>query len=305
MKRPAFCLLIAAVASLAIATEIQGSARPDLLVTTDWLGSHLARHDQIVLHVGSSSRIYDTGHIPGALYVDLSSFVVDRNGIPNELPPVETLQKTFQALGIGNHAHLVLYGDNPLYATRLFFTLDYLGHGMRASLLDGGLEKWKGEERPVTTGVPRVSPATFTPYPQPDVLVRLPELKTILRYSGSDVANAVSLIDARPAAQFSGVEAGTGISRPGHIPQSVNICWKENLITVDGYQLLRPAEQLRELYTASGTISSCVTIAYCRTGMEATMTYFVLKYLGHDVALYDGSYYEWSGTGETSIEKSS
>jgi thiosulfate/3-mercaptopyruvate sulfurtransferase len=304
MKRPAHWLLVAAVASLAIALQVQGSVRTELLVTTDWLGSHLNHRDQIVLHVGSSPQTYDSGHIPGAVYVGLASFVTDRNGIPHELPPIETLQKTFEGLGIGNHAHLIIYGDDPLYATRLFFTLDYLGHGMRASLLDGGLEKWKSEERQTSTGIPHIAAAAFTPYPQPDVLVRFPELKTILRYSGIDPAGAVSLIDARPAEQFTGKEPGAGISRPGHIPQAVNICWRDNLVAVQGYQVLRTPEQLNQLYSVPGAASSCIAIAYCRTGMEATMTYFVLKYIGRDVALYDGSYYEWTGFPEAAIEGS-
>ena len=58
-------------------------------------------------------------------------------------------------MGIGDKSRVVIYGDmSGLFAARAYFALDYLGHGNRAALLDGGLEKWKAEHREVSTDVP-------------------------------------------------------------------------------------------------------------------------------------------------------
>ena len=54
-----------------------------------------------------------------------------------------------EAVGVSTSSRIVIYGD-PLAAARLFFTLDYLGGGDRAALLDGGLPGWKAEGLPLS-----------------------------------------------------------------------------------------------------------------------------------------------------------
>jgi thiosulfate/3-mercaptopyruvate sulfurtransferase len=124
----------------------------DMLVQTSWLAAHLADKNLVILHVGTDRNSYDAAHIPGARFLALSEIAVSRNGIPNELPPVNDLKATFERLGVGDHSRVVLYGDMlGLFATRAYFTLDYLGHGSSAALLDGGLEKWSREFGAVRT----------------------------------------------------------------------------------------------------------------------------------------------------------
>lgn len=83
----------------------------------------------------------------------------------------------------------------------------------------------------------------------------------------------------------------------GHIPGAVNVPMGANL-KADG--TLRPVGELRALYERAGVTKDCVNVAYCRTGMLSSVTYFVLAYLGYDAALYDGSFVEWSNAGEIS-----
>jgi thiosulfate/3-mercaptopyruvate sulfurtransferase len=66
-------------------------------------------------------------------------------------------------------------------------------------------------------------------------------------------------------------------------------------------KFLGPAE-LRRIYGAAGVEQRrTTTIVYCRSGMEASMTYFVLRYLGCDVSLYDGSFVEWTRGDDTPV----
>ena len=121
--------------------------RSEMLVSTDWLAKHINDRDVFVIHVAADRKHYDDGHLPGARFLSPKEILTTRNGVANELPPVADLQKAFEQLGVGDTGRIVIYGENSgLLAARVYITLDYLGHGDRAALLDGGVEKWKAEK---------------------------------------------------------------------------------------------------------------------------------------------------------------
>ena len=131
------------------------AARKDMLVSTDWLAQHVNDANVVVLHVSANRTAYDAGHIPGARFVGLPEIAITRNGVPNELPDVPVLKKVFEGVGVSDNSRVILYGDaSVLPATRAYFTLDYLGHGDQAALLDGGLDKWRAEGRMLSKDAP-------------------------------------------------------------------------------------------------------------------------------------------------------
>jgi thiosulfate/3-mercaptopyruvate sulfurtransferase len=265
-----------------------------LLVPTDWLASRLNDPAVVVLQVGRDEAEYRAGHIPGARFVPLGSIVVERDGILNELPETDALQGVFAEAGVSDASHVVLYGDlGGLAAARAFFTLDYLGH-MRVSLLDGGLERWKAEQRQLSTEAPAVQRGTFSPLPRADRVVSAGWVRQHL-----DDPTLV-LIDARPPAQFTGEDA-TGL-RPGHIPGARNIFWRSALLSDDDPRL-KDLPELRAMFAAAGAAPGRTVVAYCRTGVQASHTYFVARYLGYDVVLYDGSFIDWSRRSELPVER--
>src|SRR5258708_36634103 len=81
--------------------------RPEMLVTTAWLAEHLHDPDLVVLCIDSTPELYAKGHIPGARQIKLSEIAVTRDGIPNELPPVEQLQRVFAAARVSKNARVV------------------------------------------------------------------------------------------------------------------------------------------------------------------------------------------------------
>ena len=130
-----------------------------MLVSTSWLQEHLADVDLVTLYVGRDRSAYDAGHIPGARFVALDDLVEQHGDSLNDLPPVAKLQAVFENAGIGNDARIVLYGDGGgLLAARAYFTLDYLGHADRAALLDGGIEKWRAEGKPLERQMRSIPP---------------------------------------------------------------------------------------------------------------------------------------------------
>src|SRR5690606_30630000 len=170
---------IAWLAACAAADREEGDTRAEgaapraesaLLVSTAWLAEHLADPGVVVLHDGSDRADYERAHMPAARVLPLDAIVVERDGNINELPPVERLDSVFESLGVSDDAHVVVYGP-PLAAARAFFTLDYLGHGDRTALLDGGLEAWTAENRPLSTETPVAAPGNFTPRPRPELVV--------------------------------------------------------------------------------------------------------------------------------------
>lgn len=282
--------------SLALLGQQRSVAVPPLrggmIVTTDWLADHGRDPKLVVVHVGGDRTSYDEGHIPGARFVALGEIAVTRNGIPNELPTVGVLKNVFERLGVGDQSRVILYGDlHGLLAARAYWTLDYLGHGNNAALLDGGLEKWRAEQRPVTKNVPPVTPAGFTAKVNAHVMAELADVQRIsdeLIRGGSDSV----LVDARPAEQFTGEQVGNGVKRGGHIPGAVSIPWTENIESTDDPEL-KPPPELRKRWKAAGATPGKHVVVYCQTGIQAAYTYFALRFLGYDVALYDGSFMEW------------
>ena len=195
--------ILGAILILALGVTAAAAQRPvhtEMLVSTEWLANYLNDPNLVVLHVALNPDDYKAGHIPGARFVAMADLVVTRAGVPNELPPVDELKSLFESLGVGDKTRVVLYGDMlGLHAARAWFTLDYLGHGKRAALLNGGLEKWRAEGRPVSTEpAPAPAKVTFTPHVRPWALIE----HAMLGWDASSVSSGLALIDARPPEQF-------------------------------------------------------------------------------------------------------
>ncbi|HEX6098717.1 MAG TPA: sulfurtransferase [Thermoanaerobaculia bacterium] len=288
MRRYAALALILLLALPLCAQRVQ----EQMLVSPDWLQRRLGM--VTLLHVGDAAS-YEARHIPGAVLLDSSSLLVEHDGIPNEMPPIDVLERTFRDAGAGATGTIVVYGTDPLLAARAWFTLDYLGQGSRTSLLNGGLAGWMAAGYAVSAAPARPRPGTFVAHAAPQLVARLGTMRELIRLRNQLGPNLV-LIDARSAAQFCGEEAGPDVARAGHIPGATNVPYEANL---DAGGALRPVADLRTLYLRAGVTRNSSNIVYCRTGVQASLTYFVLRYLGYDVTLYDGSFVEWSNAGET------
>ena len=273
---------LAILLSFLVSIGIYASENRDLLVSTAWLQQHLLDRSLVVLEIGDPGT-YESAHIPRARFVALSDLVVDREDTANELPSSADIERAFRSAGVGDRARIILYSRDPIAATRAFFTLDYAGHGDRTAILDGGFAKWAAEGRRIESG-PRKAAASsnFTVRPRAEVIVHLAALKTLV--DCSDWLGAkFAVIDTRAPEQF----------QAGRILCATNIPWQENL-TGGSTPTFKPAEELKALYSGGGIADDASVVTYCRTGMQASVTYFVLRYLGRDVHLYDGSFSEWS-----------
>lgn len=264
--------------------------RSEMLVSTDWLAQHLHDADLVILCLANSAVFCDQGRIPGARFVSLGSIAVTRDGVPNELPPLADLQRTFELAGVGDNSRVVLYGERyGLFAARAYFTLDYMGAADHAALLNGGLEKWKAEGRALGGEPARIQRAKLTVKAKPEILVDLNNMQVIAKSPPASAA----IIDARPADEFSGVKLSEEVSVAGHIPNASGLYWMR-LLESPANPVLRPEAELRDLFKAAGADGRGKVVTYCRSGMQSSYDYFVARYLGFDAEMYDGSFYEWS-----------
>jgi thiosulfate/3-mercaptopyruvate sulfurtransferase len=286
-------LLTALTLMLGLLVPVQGAGpklRPEMLVTTGWLAENLSEPDVIVLCIDSTPEFYTKGHIPGARQIKLEDIAVTRDGIPTELPPVEALKHVFEAAGVSNSSRVVLYGERlNLFAARAYFTLDYLGVAARVAILDGGLEKWTAERRPLSKEVPQAKTATLVVSPRPEILVDTKAMRELSQKK----PGSVTLVDARPTKEFTGEQLSEDVAKAGHIPGAKGLFWMDMLVSRQN-PILKPEAELRRMYSEANARAEQPLVTYCRTGMQAAFDYFVAKYLGYDPSMYDGSFYEWS-----------
>lgn len=298
-----FILLCVAVLAFQTTFAQNGKVRKEMLVTTDWLAKNLKAKDVTILHIAANKANYDKAHIENARFVAWNELTATRDKTPNELPTVENLAKLFSRLGIGNTGKIVIYGElSGLMAARAFFTFDYLGHGNRVTLLDGGLEKWQSEKRPVSTTDSNFLESEFTPRVNIKSVTFLQTVRDVSWQLTDGKITDTLLLDARPPDEFSGVKPGDGIPRGGHIPGGVNLFWMGNMVSREN-PIMKSVAELKKFYEGKGFVPTKRVISYCRTGGQASHAYFTLKYLGYDVVMYDGSFIEWSNTLDTPIAK--
>jgi thiosulfate/3-mercaptopyruvate sulfurtransferase len=279
-------LLLTALATAALGGQPN---RESMLVSTAWLASHLSDRDLVILHVGGQED-YAAGHIPGARKLSLSDISISGpDNLRLELPPLEDLRTALAKVGIRNDSRIVVYPANESVqsATRVWFTLDYAGLGQRASLLDGGLLRWKEEGRPLTTDAIAVHPGTLTLTPDPSLVVSAEWLQG--RLKDPDLL----LVDARLPEFYTGANPGQ-MPRAGRIPGAVNVPYNS---LVDAQLRLRSVEDLRKVIPAGKEV-----VAYCHIGQQATLVFFVARMLGEKVRLYDGSFQEWSRRANLAVE---
>ena len=278
--RPHLLILFLGCALLA-----QAQARklhPELLVSTAWLADHLKDPDLVLLHVADTFADYKRGHILGARYLATARFIDNAGTLGSELPPVETLAKTFSELGISEKSRVVIYATAWMpNAARAFFTLDYLGRGDRTALLDGGIEQWLAEDRSVTGALPSYAAMVFIPKVKPEVRASLEEVKSVVETPAAKAACQV--LDSRPERRY----------KAGHLSGANHVYWQETLVDEE-HPVFQPVAKLEALMAARGLLPGRKVVTYCEVGLQAAHGYFLCRYLGYEAALFDGSFQAWT-----------
>ena len=276
-------------------------AHPEVLVTTDWVADHLDNPSAAVAEVNTDLQAaYHEGHVPGAVGWGLHTDMEDT--VRRDVPSVAQLEALLGRSGIDNDTTIVLYGDgNNRSATWAFWVLKYYRHA-DVRLMDGGRKRWIAEGRPLSTDPPARAARTYRAA-VPDKSVRASK-----EYLLRNLANpAVMALDTRTYEEYAGLAAAapgspqSGVYRNGRIPGAVHVPWDDGAAE-DG--AFRPVQELRDLYAGKGIHPGHEVLPYCRLGVRASYSWFVLKYiLGYPrVRNYDGSWTEWGNSTGVPIE---
>jgi thiosulfate/3-mercaptopyruvate sulfurtransferase len=274
------------------------------LVSTEWLA---ARMDDPAIRIvdvrghlrweqrdtatpwQSARRNYEAAHIPGSVYIDFTSDLVNMNDpVPLQVAPFAKLQQMLGDKGIGDEHLVVAYdADRSIFATRLWWIFRLCGHtNMR--VLDGGWLAWQGDGRPVSSETPHYLPAKFTIQARQEYRADIEEIRRSLRRSD------VTLLDARANEDFRGNPKWS--DRGGHIPGAINLP-ASTLLNADG--TFRSIAELRDLVNARHLPSDARVVTYCGLGLAATAVAFALDMLGfRNVSVFDGSWAEWGSRKE-------
>jgi thiosulfate/3-mercaptopyruvate sulfurtransferase len=276
--------------------EIQGGSsypRPELLVDTTWLAQHLT--DTNVRIVDLRQRGYGEGHIPEAVWLD-NNWIRNPKAPPTFLPTPQEFEALMSKLGISNTTRVIAYDERGgIYATRLWWILNYYGHS-NVALLDGGWVKWSAEQRAANATVPTPAAASFKVKPGTVKVATADQVKAAINAPG------VKLIDARTQGEIDGKDL-RNIKRGGFIESSVPVYWEDTLDPTT--KAFKPAAEIAKLYRDKGITAKDEVTVYCQVGMRASHDIFTLALIGHDLtklANYYGAWEEWGNRDDTPIK---
>ncbi|MER5936512.1 sulfurtransferase [Streptomyces sp. NPDC001928] len=223
---------------------------------------------------------YGSGHVPGAVYVDLDRELASAPGSRGRhpLPDLAEFGTAMRRAGVSSGTPVVVYdGGQGWAAARAWWLLRWTGHP-DVRVLDGGLPAWQG---PLETAVPTPAEGDFEPVPGAGLLDA---------DGAAALARSGVLLDARAGERYRGeVEPIDPVG--GHIPGAVSAPTTEN-VTPDGRFL--PAEELAARFKSLGASEDTRVGVYCGSGVSAAHEALALAVAGIPADLYVGSWSEWS-----------
>jgi len=279
----------------------------DAVVSTEWLAARMG--DSAIRIVDGSWYLpmqnrdshaeFSAAHLPGAVFFDIDAIADPGSDLPHMLPSAAQFGAAMGALGISDKHTIIVYDGTGMMNTapRVWWTLRAFGHSAVA-VLDGGIDKWRSEGRPLESGQATPAPQQFVARLDAGLVNSLDQVEANIK------AGSAQIVDARSAGRFAGTdpEPRTGLPS-GHMAGSKNVPFP-NLIDMETHTLL-PAERLRDIFEGAGVELDQPIVTSCGSGVTASLLALALHQLGMTrVPVFDGSWTEWAGRADAAIETS-
>lgn len=230
----------------------------------------------------SGPEQYASGHLPGAIYLDYAEELADpATPYATRVAPGELFAQRIGAKGIGNDSIVVAYDAGTIpFAARIVWNLNYYGHA-DAYILAGGITAWVDAGQPLTDAVPDFAAAVFSPDVQPRLRATRDEVLAIAQ-------------GRSPAVLLETQRDTTYAQRNRDIAGAIRLSGSQLLEDANGGRIA-DANVLARLVEERHLDRGKRTIVSCGSGVSAAGSYYALKAAGFaDVAVYDGSWMEWS-----------
>ncbi len=295
----ASAILVVCIIMLSPAWAVENGGYPNakFLVTTQWVADHLKDPNVRILDrqdVEPDEEFYAKGHIPNSIRMTTDPIKGTRLGI-QEMLLVKDLIRFLEENGVSQDHHVVLVSRSDRFpaATRVFWALELLGH-KNASVLDGGIDKWIAEKRPMTSEAPHFDKTSYKVDLKRDRLVTGDELAG---YIGSFKELGIVVVDSRRTEEHAGTKMSRASSKLGRIPGAVSLFFPAILVG-DNYKEFKSADEIKKIFAAKGITPDKNAVFSCVSGCFGTVLYLGARLLDYPKAsVYDGGWIEWSQKG--------
>lgn len=251
--------------------------REDLLIEADELLTKLNNPNIRIFDATITDDVYLQKHIPGAAYFDHERFSDPSRPYMSTILPEAKLAEQIGNAGIANDSEVILYACGMLpYALRAWWVLKYAGHP-NVRVLNGGLSAWEKAGGPITQEAPHYAPTTFAPRFNPAMWAYKEEVLASIEDSN------VAIVDVLPLESYEAKHIVGSICSP---------C----MDLMHGLDYLLPTDLLAARLPELSNRKRIIT--YCGGGIAAAVNAVAHLLTNHkNVAVYDGSLYEWLGEG--------
>jgi len=266
-----------------------GAREMSPIVSTDWLQANLSNPNLIILDIRRVED-YREGHIPGAISSFYGGWAYKQGELYSEIPEQDDLEDLISSLGISLKSWAVVAGaiDTPRLSyqiARVACTLQYAGIE-NVALLDGGMNKWISDKKPLSTEIVRIKDRPFKGNFKKERMFA--DKDYILKRMGK-----IILLDVREPEFFAGTKKLDCIPRMGHIPGAFNL---PTSCAFNKDCTFKSKEELQKIAeSAAGANRNVEIVTYCDVGHCCpTWVYILKQLLGYkNVRIYDGAMQEW------------
>jgi thiosulfate/3-mercaptopyruvate sulfurtransferase len=250
---------------------------PNLRIYDATILFYIGLSPEEVAKMPTAHEQYLAGHIPRAAFFDHQVFSDADSPYEYMLARDEELADQIGKIGIANDLEVILYATDILAcATRAWWLLHYAGLE-NVRVLNGGLAAWKAAGAAIEQGEHRYAAEHFEGDFKANVWASREEVQAAMDMDSVNIQNALT----------------QDWHDQEHIPGSS--CLPLTDLTVE-WQTFIPEDQLAARMNGAGQQQRIIT--YCGGGIAATLNAMAYLMMGYDnVAVYDGSLYEWKGEG--------